>query len=164
MTSFIPATTTEALQTIEDLATIIWNEHYTPIIGKAQVDYMLEKFQSVATMNAQVQQGYLYYTIFYKEEAVGYLAVQKQEETLFLSKVYLLKSMRGKKIGKAAFQYIEHKAKTLGCESITLTVNKYNTGSIKAYEAMGFESIEALVIDIGNGYVMDDYKMVKALD
>jgi diphthamide synthase (EF-2-diphthine--ammonia ligase) len=31
---------------VESLAKEIWIEHYTPIIGRPQVDYMLENFQS----------------------------------------------------------------------------------------------------------------------
>jgi GTP cyclohydrolase I len=34
------------IEIVEKLACEICNEHFVPIIGKAQVDYMLEKFQS----------------------------------------------------------------------------------------------------------------------
>jgi len=40
--------------TIECLAYEIWNEYFTPIIGKAQVDYMLEKFQSKKVITEQI--------------------------------------------------------------------------------------------------------------
>jgi hypothetical protein len=32
-----------------------------------------------------------------------------------------------------------------------------------AYQKIGFEIIEELVIDIGNGFIMDDYKMEKSI-
>ena len=31
---------------IAQLADAIWREHYIPIIGKPQIDYMLDKYQS----------------------------------------------------------------------------------------------------------------------
>lgn len=31
---------------LEKLAKEIWNQHFVPIIGQDQVDYMLNKFQS----------------------------------------------------------------------------------------------------------------------
>ena len=37
------ATTEEEIQTIADLAEIIWHQHFTPIIGKEQVIYMGRK-------------------------------------------------------------------------------------------------------------------------
>jgi RimJ/RimL family protein N-acetyltransferase len=57
--------------------------------------------------------------------------------------------------------FLENKRVEIACKSIDLTVNKYNTNSIKAYEKMGFEKIDSVVMDIGNGYVMDDYVMKK---
>ena len=45
------------------LATDILREHYDPILGKAQNDYMLEKFQSVEAINHQLASGYQYYFV-----------------------------------------------------------------------------------------------------
>ena len=50
-------------------------------------------------------------------------------------------------------------AKRNGHKSIYLTVNKYNTPSYEIYLHLGFKVIDAVVNDIGNGYVMDDYIM-----
>ncbi len=36
----------DQIDIVESLANEIWTEHYTPIIGKDQVKYMLDKFQS----------------------------------------------------------------------------------------------------------------------
>jgi len=82
---------------------------------------------------------------------------------LFLSKIYIAKSSRGLGFGKIAMNFIEKQAQQLNCKKIYLTVNKYNTNSIKAYQKIGFDKIEELIKDIGNGYVMDDYKMEKIL-
>ena len=49
------------------------------------------------------------------------------------------------------------------CTAIELTVNKYNSGTIAAYEKMGFEKVRPAVFDIGGGYIMDDYIMKKSL-
>ena len=40
---------------------------------------------------------------------------------------------------------------------ITLTVNKYNLPAICIYEKVGFNRVDSIETDIGNGYVMDDY-------
>lgn len=163
MIHFQIATTKVDFEIIETLANVIWREHYIPIVGKAQIDYMLKKFQSVKAIRKQVSEGFEYYIILYKDEAVGYLAVKEEVDTLFLSKIYVLEKYRGKGIGKTAMQLAEQRAKKLNLASIYLTVNKNNTNSIKAYQKMGFENLGSLITDIGNGYVMDDYKMQKAI-
>ena len=164
MLGFISVTSSHQLKTIEELASIIWNEHYIPIIGKAQVDYMLNKFQNVESMSQQIKVGYSYFTINYEGIAVGYLAYKIESSDLFLSKIYILKEYRGKGFGRKAMLFITNQALNNNCKSISLTVNKNNTNSINAYQKVGFNKVEELVIDIGNGFVMDDFKMVKDLD
>ena len=44
-----------------------------------------------------------------------------------------------------------------------LNVNKNNVQAIRAYEKSGFAIRESVVVDIGGGFVMDDYVMAKAL-
>lgn len=163
MTEFFLANSKEHFNAIAKLANIVWHEHYTPIIGKAQVDYMVAKFQTSKAMQQQTKEGYEYYIIKYDKDNIGYLSIKKNDDNLFLSKVYLLKEYRGKKIGKTAFNFVESKAQELQCKTISLTVNKNNINAIRAYKKNGFKNIEAIVIDIGNGFFMDDYRMVKSL-
>ena len=149
--------------TITKLASTIWKEHYTPIIGIEQVDYMLDKFQSVNAIKKQIEEGAEYYLISHEESQVGYISVSQKKNSLFLSKIYILSSIRGKGVGKKAMQFIEDLAIEKQCNTVSLTVNKNNTNSIKAYEKMGFVKVKEIVIDIGNGFVMDDFKMEKSL-
>ena len=51
----------------------------------------------------------------------------------------------------------------MGISTMKLHVNKYNTNSILAYEKMGYVNTESMVTDIGKGFVMDDYLMVKMI-
>lgn len=153
----------EDLTKVELLANIIWREHYTAIIGEDQVTYMLEKFQSVTSMRQQIDQGYHYFLMNATEESVGYLSYEKRDEKLFLSKIYVLQELRGKGIGKLGMKFVTDTAKALGCNGVSLTVNKYNYNSIKAYEKVGFVTKKALVQDIGGGYIMDDYLMEIAI-
>jgi hypothetical protein len=37
-------------------------------------------------------------------------------------------------------------------------------GSIKCYERLGYSKVEDIVVDIGNGYVMDDFIMSKKVE
>jgi len=149
----------EDIDLIARLADSIWREHYTPIIGKGQVDYMMERFQSPEAITNQMDDGHTYEILFHQEEAIGYIAYQRRGAQLFLSKYYVEKSQRGQGFGKLAMLHIVECAKALGCAEITLTVNKDNSNSIAAYQKMGFQIAGPIVQDIGNGYVMDDFQM-----
>ncbi len=48
-----------------------------------------------------------------------------------------------------------------GYRDLVLAVNRGNTKAIAAYLKHGFAVREAVVKDIGGGFVMDDYWMVK---
>lgn len=164
MLHFKPAKTNSDFNTISVLAKSIWTEHYTPIIGLNQVNYMLDNFQSQKAIERQINSdNYHYYIMMDENKAIGYLSIKQNDDTLFLSKIYINKSSRGKGLGKIAMHFIEEQAKDLNCKIIYLTVNKYNTNSIMAYQKTGFVKTEELVIDIGNGYVMDDYRMEKLI-
>ncbi|MGB0430585.1 MAG: GNAT family N-acetyltransferase [Bacteroidia bacterium] len=144
---------------VEKLATEIWHEHYTPIIGQAQVKYMLGKFQSADAMQKQIDEGYEYYSISNEEKLIGYLSIQPRHGHLFLSKAYVHSDYRGSGYGQKAFDFVTQRAKEFNFNKIQLTVNKYNQRTIHVYEKYGFRKVKEAVFDIGQGYIMDDYVM-----
>lgn len=160
---FLEVSTDNQIEIVASLAREIWTEHYIPIIGKEQVDYMLDKFQSKQAISEQIRTGVLYFLMKEDNEFIGYIAVQPKSVELFLSKIYVKSSRRAKGYGKKAVQFAETFAQKLGLRKIVLTVNKSNVNSIKAYEKIGFRNVGSLVQDIGNNFVMDDYKMEKTI-
>ncbi len=154
------------IKTIVLLAKEIWTEHFTPIIGKAQVDYMLEKFQSEKAITRQIKnEGFLYYLLKQGKEYIGYMGVVPDEAggELFLSKIYVKSGRRRKGYGKEAIEFVEDLAKQKKLNKIALTVNKNNTIAIEAYRKMGFKNAGSVITDIDGGFVMDDYRMEKSL-
>ena len=145
------------IEQISSLAREIWQEHYTSIIGIEQVEYMLSNFQSVTAIEQQIQDGYEYYLLVNNGAPVGYLSYGVESNYIFLSKIYVLSSSRGKGIGKKAIQHVVESAKKSQLDFIRLTVNKYNLKSIAAYKKIGFIVASEQVKPIGNGFVMDDY-------
>jgi len=147
---------------LAELAREIWTEHYTPIIGAGQVEYMLSKFQSAdSIMNDITVNNYRYFIVYDGVKPVGYFAVRPETDkrALFLSKFYLEKNSRGRGISRIMLDRIKSIAEESGLDHIWLTVNKYNETSIRIYQKLGFRIVEDIVTDIGSGFVMDDYKM-----
>lgn len=165
MSHFIREITTDSvdLDKASKLAYHIWMDHYVPIVGAEQVTYMLDKFQSASAIQQQIENGFHYYLIEKGPETIGYLAIVPEDKHLFVSKYYVLKEERGKGLGKQLMQTAKQMAKHYNLKSLRLTVNRYNTNTIAAYEKMGFYKRRDLLADIGRGYVMDDYEMVLEL-
>ncbi len=155
--------TDEEIATVEKVAREIWHEHYTPIIGCAQVEYMLDTFQTADAIRQQIEEGYIYYLGYIDTDIAGYAAAvaQPSSSDVFLSKLYIKSAVRGNGCGRVFLEKIEQLAREHGLHEITLTVNKNNTATIAAYKKLGFTISHPCVTDIGNGFVMDDYCMKK---
>ena len=163
MTEMAEVRSPEEIRTVVDLAREIWTEHYVPIIGQAQVDYMLAGFQSEAAVADQIREGYRYFVIRADGRPAGYLAVAADPSTrrMLLSKIYVLKSQRGRGLGRTAIACVEELCRETGMEVLWLRVNKNNQDSIGVYERCGFVKTGVVVSDIGNGFVMDDFQLEK---
>jgi GNAT superfamily N-acetyltransferase len=161
----VPVTNATQVADIARMAREVWNEYYVPLIGQAQVDYMVAKFQSAEAMQSQIDSGYEYFHIQQSGGNVGYTAIRHDsaDARVFISKLYLLAAYRRSGAGRQILALVECMARERGATRLWLTVNKGNP-SVQAYERLGFRIVEALVMDIGHGYVMDDYKMEKAVE
>ena len=140
------------------LADEIWHEWFPSILSAEQIDYMVEKFQSVRAMTEQLASGYTYYILRKGETRIGYTAIRPDADgRLFLSKIYIKKEYRGNGYAREVFAFLKDYCRENNLSAIWLTVNKHNDNSIAVYKKSGFRIIGEDVTDIGNGYVMDDY-------
>lgn len=161
---FIKVSDEKSALTVESLAREIWREHYTPIIGPQQVEYMLTKLQSkTAILNQIKNEGFIYYLLKAQNSWVGYTAIIPRADELFLSKLYIKAEHRNKGYGKLTIDFHEKTARKMGLTLIRLVVNKKNIKTIKAYLKSGFKIYDDVITQIGEGYVMDDHRMEKIL-
>lgn len=147
------------LREVAELADEIWHECFVGIISEGQIDYMVEKFQSLEAMTEQIEnQGYYYLAVRENGELCGYIGVKpEKDDRFFLSKLYLRSDKRGRGIASQMMQRVFEEARAAGKSSVYLTVNKHNDHAVAVYKKIGYEIIDSVVTDIGNGYVMDDY-------
>jgi ribosomal protein S18 acetylase RimI-like enzyme len=154
------------LDALAALAAQIWNEYFPPIIGQQQVDYMVKRFQSRPALEEQLESGYRYFVARRNGQDIGYagIVVDDAEGDTQLSKLYLARSARGVGVGRSLLRHVCAIARDAGSVTLWLTVNKYNEQALGFYAAQGFVRTDELVMDIGNGFVMDDYRLELALD
>lgn len=161
MSTIASVNTKAEIAAVATLAHEIWNEHFTPIIGQAQVDYMLAEFQSVGPITRQIEEGAEYYCLLLAGMPTGYFCLipELDEGKLLISKLYVRRVARGYGLGRHALTFIEDRARKQGLHTLRLTVNRDNTRTIAWYKHVGFETVGTQKKDIGNGFVMDDFLM-----
>ncbi|MBZ3935836.1 GNAT family N-acetyltransferase [Methanimicrococcus blatticola] len=172
--------TDKELDNVAALAKEIWTEHYTPLIGPAQTEYMLRVFQSPERIKTDIRErNFSYFAVVSEdsEEQIAYLALQPDERGVFISKIYVKKEFRRLGIAKMLIRFSLDFAKeeikspnsvfdasknTRPC--LWLTVNKGNSGPIEFYKKEGFVIDNEAVTDIGHDFYMNDYIMTLYFD
>lgn len=158
--TFKKATETET-PLIRHLAEKIWKEHYTPIIGEKQVEYMLQTIYSEEAQKQQMQTGQEYFLVYINNDVAGYFSITNKEDECFLNKLYILNEEHCKGIGSMVMQEIIQKSEEK--KRITLTVNRQNFKAINFYFKHGFKIKSVEDFNIGNGFFMNDFVMEKRL-
>lgn len=153
------------LSIIKDLAYTIWPNTYDEILSRKQLDYMLDTFYSIANLEKQMDNSQVFELLLEDANVIGFVAYELNcnfenlsQPLTKIHKIYLLPEMQGKGFGKCMIDEIVKIAKSNNQKGIFLNVNKYNPAKF-FYEKLGFVISKEEVIDIGNGYVMDDYVM-----
>jgi ribosomal protein S18 acetylase RimI-like enzyme len=96
--------------------------------------------------------------------AVGYLSYQPEPDgRVKIGKLYVLPAQQRRGYGQQLLAHMCEQARRLGASEVWLQVNKRNERAIGAYLKAGFRIEREAVFDIGNGFVMDDYLLAKAL-
>lgn len=155
--------TAKDVSIIRAIAQECWPMAYRGIISEEQIIYMLEEMYSEASLVQQMNEGCEFLLCETNNQITGFASYSLLENgNSKLHKLYLLSSEKGKGHGKLLLEEVMHRAKTRGAKKIELQVNKQNP-SKEFYRLMGFEIKEELVLNIGNGFVMDDYVLTKIL-
>jgi ribosomal protein S18 acetylase RimI-like enzyme len=155
----------EHIPIIIDLTKEIWPVAYGEILSKAQLDYMIDKFYNETALRELIQKGHVFYLAQdSNDNYVGFVSyeINSEPNKTKIHKIYVLPETQGTGLGRQFFELVKDKAIENNQNAIFLNVNKYNN-AIHFYTKLGFSKVKDEVIDIGNGYVMDDYVMEVAV-
>ncbi len=152
--------TNEDVILIAQLADNIWKRHYSSIIALEQIDYMLKKMYSPESLLKQMEEGHQFTLVYNGSAAIGYISLSSKDvKNYFLHKLYVDVDEQGKGVGSQLFNYVL--SQMPNAETIELTVNRQNYKAINFYYKNGFVIKEVADFDIGNGYFMNDFVMIK---
>ncbi len=147
------------IPTIKEIAEKAWRPTYEHILTEQQTLYMLDLMYNSLTLENQIKGNIAFFMVDLEQETVGYFSVENvNEQIVKLHKLYLDPTQKQKGLGRKIIQYIMDWALANQSNRIILNVNK-NNSAVHFYQKVGFTIIEELILDIGEGYVMDDYVM-----
>jgi ribosomal protein S18 acetylase RimI-like enzyme len=149
------------IEIIRDIAVATWPSTYLDIIGQAQIDYMLDKMYNKGELLKQFMEGHIFLIAEEGENQfgfAGYSIIGHDARIYKLHKLYVLPSAHGKGVGKILINEVFNQVKDAGGSALQLNVNKHNKAK-DFYLKGGFTIKESVKLDIGEGYIMDDYIM-----
>lgn len=155
--------TADELIEVRKIAEITWPVAFGEILSKEQLSYMMEMMYSETALLTQLQNNHEFYLFTEHAIPIGFMGIEpnyKAQSELKIHKLYILPNQQGKGIGEKLILYAQMRAKDLKLNKLTLNVNRFNK-AINFYEKLGFENVKSEDIEIGNGYLMEDYVMEK---
>ncbi|HSD06839.1 GNAT family N-acetyltransferase [Flavobacterium sp.] len=154
------------IKIIQDIAYQTWPIAYGEILSKQQLDYMLDAFYNEQTIkDSIINNGNHFILAKENENVLGFASFEhsyNQKQQTKIHKIYVLPETQGKGIGKKLIDFIEIAAKKNDFTSLLLNVNRFNK-ALFFYQKLGFEIISEIDIEIGNGYLMEDFILAKQI-
>lgn len=164
----MPVATEKQILEVEEAANHVWHNYYKGILSEEQIDYMLDKFQSREALKEQIANGYIYYMVMADGNLAGYMCYIVENDHVFLSRLYIKAEYRRQGLAKKTLAHLE--AIFLSPENdyphikkIRLNVERKNGFAINVYEHLGFKKIKSVNINIGDGFICEDYVMERAI-
>lgn len=158
--------TIQDLSIIEHIAHQTWPLTYGQILSQEQMQFMLQSFYSIEKLQQDIEQsGHHFILVKEDEKVVGFAAFEhyyNNDKVTKIHKIYLLPETQGKGIGQKVIEYIALTAKENNLEQLLLNVNRFNK-ALGFYQKIGFSIIDEVDIEIGQGYLMEDFVMAKKL-
>jgi diamine N-acetyltransferase len=167
MITITPATE-DQLSIIRAIAYQTWPDTFGNILSPEQIEYMLTMMYSPDALQAQLNEKnhvFLLARDTDSQEELGFVSYEldyKGESVTKIHKLYLLPASQGKGVGRQLIDHVAELAKQHGNDRLSLNVNR-NNKAIQFYGRMGFSVVNQENIDIGYGYLMEDFVMEKPL-
>ena len=158
---------TDDLQSIHDMAQVVFRDTYKGILSPDQMEYMMGMMYSLPNLRKQLEGGHHYYIAQDGDNRLGYVSLQHEgadedgTEVFHLHKIYVMPDAQGQGVGKILFDTaIDHaKQITAGRKArIELNVNRYNK-AVDFYRHIGMRVLLEEDFPIGNGFYKTDYIM-----
>jgi len=152
---------------IRGVALRTWPVTFANILTPDQISYMLDwMYAPTALVQQMEEKNHVFLMAMEEEKCLGFCSYElhaKENRKTKVHKIYLLPEAQGMGLGKSLLAKVAKIAKDAGDSHLFLNVNRFNQQAIDFYIRIGFYEDFREVIDIGNGFIMDDIVMEKSI-
>ena len=151
------------VEDVVQLAAEVWWHHYPSIISPAQIECMLRQRYDPTLIRDELLRADVWWDKLVAGDAIVAFAscFLVEAAAMKLDKLYVHPDYQRRGCGGILIAQVCRHARERGCLEVILAVNKGNASAIAAYVKHGFRVRDSVVTDIGGGFVMDDYIMVR---
>lgn len=154
--------TEKDIPVIKAIADEVWPKTFAEILSPKQIAYMMDMMYSEEALKEQINALHHHYLLAKENENYwGYLSYEtnyKGKSWTKIHKIYVSSAAQGKGIGRFLIDAVARIAWENNNTELSLNVNRFNK-ALNFYKKLGFEVIGTEDIDIGNGFLMEDYIM-----
>jgi N-acetylglutamate synthase-like GNAT family acetyltransferase len=155
--------TAQDISGIQTVAEATWPHTFKDILSPGQIRYMLNRMYSYEALYKSIADPNQSFWIFQNEgKTIGFAGIEhhyRDEPATKLHKIYILPDAQGMQVGRKLLEHVKAEARKAGSTQLFLNVNRFNKAT-GFYEHAGFRIAGEEDIDIGNGYLMEDYIML----
>ncbi len=155
------------IEAIQKVAKETWPITFESILSPVQIDYMLNWMYNSEILGKTIQlENNVFWLYEIENKVVAFTGIEhnyQSEAITRIHKIYVSPEAQGQKIGLQLINFIAQEAIKHNSSRLNLNVNRYNN-AVKFYEHIGFQIIDEENIDIGNGFLMEDFVMEKVIE
>jgi len=141
------------LSVIAELAQRIWPTAYAGILTPEQIANILQHIYTTNNLADEQARGHRFWIAYEEDKAVGYASGYREEQVVWLKKVYVDPAAQGKGIGKRLMEAVE--AAFRPASELRLLANPNNTPAHRFYLRQGFEKVGEVPVRMGDWSFMD---------
>lgn len=157
----IHVATKEDLPVVQKIAHDTWPATYGALMSEEQFTFMIDWMYSLKSLEEQFNQGQIFILAIEAGQCYGFASYElnyHHSPKTKIHKLYVLPSSQGKGVGKLLIQEIKDAALAHHHAALILNVKRDNK-ALDFYNRIGFTITDTVDIDIGHGFMMQDYVM-----
>lgn len=145
---------------IESLARRIWPAAYADILSAEQLENLLTRIYCEENLAKELEEGHRFWGAFDAGRELGYASGYREDDVIWIKKLYVLPETQGKGVGRALMQAVI--AVFSPAKEARLFVNGDNRAAQDFYLRCGFVNGGAVPVQMGD-FTFTDFVFVKPL-
>lgn len=137
-----------AIPCIIALAHAIWPVAYAGVLTPEQIDNMLASIYSPQNLRDEMGSGHRFFITYSGSMPIGYASAYKNEDIVWIKKIYVLPTEQGKGVGRALIMHAVDLFRP--ARAVRLLANPENKAAHAFYRRAGFSEAGEMPVRMGN--------------